>query len=385
MNHRNDGYNWPTTEQELLLKATLLSGEASIEAWKKWAAAIDFNLLDSGSQRLLPLLYRNLAEQGVKHPAIDIYRGFYRMTWYKNQLLVHRLQKVLHLLQSRNIPVVLLKGSALALVYYKDWALRPMNDLDLLVPRENVLQAVDWLCENGWSANLRRPDEEDLKIRHAVTLVDESGMELDLHWRVILEWGTHPIKPSVGTNVQAVRLNGIPVYALSPTEQFFHIMIHGARWNAVAPLRWIPDALTVLGQAGTAIDWTKLMRDAREKNLSIAFQKTITYLHQTFNAPLPDEVIREMGKLKPSVSERLEFWMHNKPRGFARDALYLWFMHVRSFETKNIGKRLSSFPLFLRRFWKLPDDKSLVVFLASRWAKKMTKNKKEETLREKAF
>ena len=57
------GFFWPTHEQELLLKAVLLQGEGSIAAWKSWADAIDFDQLDAGSQRLLPLLYRNLVNQ----------------------------------------------------------------------------------------------------------------------------------------------------------------------------------------------------------------------------------------------------------------------------------------------------------------------------------
>jgi hypothetical protein len=385
MNRPCEGYSWPTAEQELLLKAALLTGEESIAAWKRWAAAVDFDLLDAGSQRLLPLLYRNLVKQGIEHPALAIYKGFYRMTWYKNQLLLHRLSRVLHLLDSRGIPAVLLKGAAMAQLYYNDWALRPMNDFDLLVPQEKTLQAVDLLCGDGWSPSLRKPDAEDLKIRHAVTLVDGSGMEFDLHWRVILEWGVNNFEQRMRHDYSKIRFNGIGAYALSPTDQFFHVLIHGARWNAVAPLRWIPDAMAILRQAGADIEWRKLIREAHDRNLTVAFRKTITYLQEQFHAPVPAEIMQEIATLKPSGAERLEFWMHNQPRGFVRDILFLWFMHARSSESKHYGKLLLRFPSFLKHFWKLPAHKSLVPFLGVRLIKKIKSGGEEESLIGKSF
>lgn len=385
MNQPNEGYNWPTAEQELLLKAALLTGEEAIAAWKQWAASVDFDLLDAGSQRLLPLLYSNLAKQGIEHPALAIYKGFYRMTWYKNQLLRHRMGRVLRLLCSRGIPAVLLKGAAMAQLYYQDWALRPMNDFDLLVPQEKALQAVDLLCGDGWSPNLRTPDAEDLKIRHAVTLVDGSGMEFDLHWRVILEWGVNHFEQRMKHDYSKIRFNGVDAYALSPTDQLFHILIHGARWNAVAPLRWIPDAIMILREAGADIQWPRLLRQARERGQTIALRKTMTYLRVQFRAPVPAVIMKEIATLQPSVAERVEFWMHNRPRGFVRDALYLWFMHVRSSESENDGKRLLGFPSFLRRFWRLPAEKSLVLFLGVRLIRKITRGGEQESLTKEIF
>ena len=385
MNKPREGYSWPTAEQELLLKAALLTGGESVAAWKRWAAAVDFDLLDPGSQRLLPLLYRNLANQGMKHPALAIYKGFYRMTWYKNQLLQYRLRRVLYLLDSSGIPAVLLKGAAMAELYYKDWALRPMNDLDLLVPREKTIQAVDLLCGDGWSPSLRKPDAEDLKIRHAVTLVDGSGMELDLHWRVILEGGVNHFEQRIKHDYSKIQFNGIGAYALSPTDQLFHVLIHGARWNAVAPLRWIPDAMVILRQAGAGIEWRKLICEAHNRNLTVAFRKTITYLQEKFQAPVPSDIMREISALKPSSAERVEFWMHNQPRGFVRDFLFLWFMHVRSTESKRYGELLLSFPSFLKRFWKLPADRNLLAFLGVRLIRKIKRGRNEESLTEKIF
>src|SRR5947208_1037833 len=59
---------WPTAQQELLLRAVLAKGEQALTAWQEWKADIDIENLDEGSTRLLPLLCRNLKNEGVNDP-----------------------------------------------------------------------------------------------------------------------------------------------------------------------------------------------------------------------------------------------------------------------------------------------------------------------------
>ena len=221
--NQEQGYFWPTPEQELLLKAALLRGKEAITAWKDWGAVIQFDLLDNGSQRLLPLLYKNLVDHGIQHPAIHVYKGFYRMTWYKNRLLCRRITGVLSLLKNHGIQSMLLKGAALALLYYKDWALRPMNDFDLLVPEEDALKAVDLLCRSGWAPASALPGKSDLQTIHACTLIDTAGIELDLHWRIMHETGLTEVDDSFRSSASQIDFIGVKTCTLSHTDQLFHV------------------------------------------------------------------------------------------------------------------------------------------------------------------
>ena len=83
---------WPNPQQELLLRAALLEGEAALSAWQQWQAEADLDHLDYGSFRLLPLLYQNLQRHQIKHPWLPTLKGIHRRTWYQNQL---RLQSLL--------------------------------------------------------------------------------------------------------------------------------------------------------------------------------------------------------------------------------------------------------------------------------------------------
>jgi hypothetical protein len=81
---------WPTAEQELLLRAALWSGERAIAAWLEWASRVDVvnDLVDEGSFRLLPLVYRNLDRVGLAGPSMSRLKGVYRHSWAKGPAIL---------------------------------------------------------------------------------------------------------------------------------------------------------------------------------------------------------------------------------------------------------------------------------------------------------
>ena len=78
---------WPTAAQILLLHAGLgEQRDAVIAAWDAWRDSVDFENLDYGSHRLLPLLHRNLIHHQVPaHPWFGRMKGVHRHTWVRNQ------------------------------------------------------------------------------------------------------------------------------------------------------------------------------------------------------------------------------------------------------------------------------------------------------------
>ncbi|MCK7505525.1 MAG: nucleotidyltransferase family protein [Desulfobacterales bacterium] len=65
-----------------------------------------------------------------------------------------------------------------------------MNDFDLLVPQNDALKAVDLLCQSGLDSRLIQClMNRTCSISHASHLIDDSGIEFDLHWRIMPESG----------------------------------------------------------------------------------------------------------------------------------------------------------------------------------------------------
>src|ERR1700739_667047 len=111
------------------------------------------NFLNITSRDLYPWVgfnlepYRGLVEAPSEWEPLFQTRRF---TAVQNLLLHRELSTILRALQESRIPVLALKGIVLAHSVYPDLSLRPMSDLDLLVPpgrREEavrILQTLDY-------------------------------------------------------------------------------------------------------------------------------------------------------------------------------------------------------------------------------------------------
>jgi len=113
MSERRAGNYLPTPDQELLLRASLLSGPAAAKAWSELRPRFDLDGSDAGSQRLFPLLYRNLRRLGIGDPWWPKLKRMYLHTWFRNSGRFHHAGLLLDHLAGAGIPTLLLKGAAL--------------------------------------------------------------------------------------------------------------------------------------------------------------------------------------------------------------------------------------------------------------------------------
>src|SRR4030042_3024069 len=126
---------FPSFEQELFLQAALLPGDLGLAAWRQWSRHVAWEKdIYQGSFALLPLLYNHLKELGVDDPAMGRFKGIYRKVWYQNMTLLHETAEVLRVFEADRIDNLVLKGAALAPLYYQDIGLRKMHDVDVAVP-----------------------------------------------------------------------------------------------------------------------------------------------------------------------------------------------------------------------------------------------------------
>ena len=142
----------PTPTQVLLLRASLMQGEDAIDSWHKWKSLTNLNDVDKGSKRLFPLAYMNLVSQGVRDPLFGEFKEIWHGTWYGNKIMFHQLAELLRLFHGAGIETLILKGAALALLYYEDCGVRPMEDVDVLIPTKKAASAVKLLKRLGWIA-----------------------------------------------------------------------------------------------------------------------------------------------------------------------------------------------------------------------------------------
>ncbi len=303
-------YKWrPSDDQELLLKAALFKGQAAKEAWQKWDAKNQIEQIDYGSYRLIPLLHHNLKAEEIDHPYKDNFKKIYIKSWANNRMLFEKISLLLSIFHENGIQTIILKGASLTVRYYKDIGLRPMSDLDVLIPTYDAYKAAHLLQKLGWVVTLN-PLEKLLDsyifVRHAIKFTNSAKFELDLHWHLLKMCLSPDADQDFWDGAIPIEFNGVLSQCLNPADNLFHICIHGAFPNRVPPIRWIADAFMVL-RSGEEIEWGRILVQAQRLHMVLPLKATMQYLHEVFHALIPDDFLQHLDQLPISKQDNKEY------------------------------------------------------------------------------
>jgi len=340
---------WPTTIQRLLLQACLGGPDLTRAAFAAWHARVNVFKLDHGSNRLMALLCRNLERAGVRAPEHEVLKGNWRYHWYQNKSRLREFSKLQERLAAAGIPVVTLKGIPLAAFYYEDIGVRPMGDIDVLVPRQHARAAVDFMLMDGYRLNFPF-SEEDVVKKNGRTFVKEGATEVDMHWRVLHDFKQPWSDEALWAGVQTRMFDGIPLRFLRMEDQILHLCAHGMRYAEISPLRWLADVTVVLRREGHRMDMDYLLREAGRRELLNPIKQTFAWLERHLDlscAPLLRQAFR---KIRPSWSEScVDYLWRAHPVDGLPGLVPLWIEHWRSKVGLNVHNRHKGFLTFYAR------------------------------------
>lgn len=298
---------WPTRDQTLLLRAALLDAPAAIEAWEEWKRRNDLDYLEAGTFRLIGLLYRNLVRVGANasDPLLPRLKGIYRHFWAKNHLTMALKEGLLRALEDKGIPCILLKGAALTLTVYHDHGVRPMDDLDVMVPPARTHEAMDVLEALGWKAEVHSPRELPISI-HACSFRNAAGDCVDLHWRLCHLPASTEFDRTLWERRLPLEFQGHQVSVPCFTDQLLHTCAHGPQYKLASPVRWIADAFWLLKRGGEELDWDRIARNAPSVGAVLGVQGTLKYLREELQVLVPDRGLEITSKVVATLQERWE-------------------------------------------------------------------------------
>jgi len=348
--------SWPTKTQELLIRAAILGGNEAIDAWQEWTSIVAINEIDDDSRSLLPLLYKNLRNQKINDPSINIYKREYRATWFRTQTLYRNAALPLQSFNNAGIRTMLIKGAALTTLYYKDLGLRPMDDVDVLVHPDDALASFDLLGKLGWRPSLKARksfDSKYLSFSHSLGFENDSGFSLDINWHLIKLCCAMDADDSFWKGAFPIKFQDMPVFVLNPTDQLMHVCFHGMTHIPMSP-KWIPDAIMIINSSGSEIDWDRLLAQVQERHIVLPLNDTLAYLHNRLNASIPERVLRKLSSIQISGYEQMEY---HATTGLTKQMGSLprfWFQYRRHSSPKNNTNSDSiSFFQYLRYIWGL--------------------------------
>jgi hypothetical protein len=299
---RRPSLRLPNSTESLLLRAATGDGRCACSAWAQWRRAGGrLDGLDSSVSRLLPMVYRTLEANQINDPDILRLRGVYRHAWVRNQRVLDRLGDALESLNRGGIPTMVLKGAAVSVTHHRDAGARRLDDVGVLVPPPEAEHALALLRADGWSPLCRSNPGRVLRRRHAIALAGPRDAQIDLHRRTLAEsagdedFWSGAVPATVGRSA---------TLAPGPTEQLLHACGPGAR-SGPNGLTWISDAAVILRSAGGDIDWARLVEGVARRRIALTTTTSLAVLRVVLDAPIPQQVMTELGRLQDISRERL--------------------------------------------------------------------------------
>lgn len=341
-------------EETALLRAAAQRDRIEAEsAWATYRGLVAEGSETLRARRLLPAVARHLAALGS--PRDPYLVRAYAESFGANARLLRAAGHALRALHEADIPAIVLKGTALLLIHYRDKGARPMSDVDILVPEARVTAALDVLEAAGWRGD---PGRAWLRTEmHAGVLTDAAGASLDLHRHALYEARYPEADQTFFQASTPVEAGGAPARAMAADDQLIHTLVHGLRWSIAPSSIWILDAITIV--RNRVIDPQRLCDRAAALGLNVAVRRGLELTRTLLG---PDESIEALlaplQARRESMAARAEHRFRvREPAGWLGALPNLWFAHLRSAVPGQRG--LSTFPAFLARTWRLKSTSAL--------------------------
>lgn len=221
------------------------------------------------TERLGALLYAVLSSLGLPAPSKDRLRCAWLCARRQYLLGSQQLTRLRSAFEGEGVPVIPLRGPALADQLYRDPGLRPFTDLDLFIHEGNLPRALSLLSQLGYrhmEAGLPLPLE--LNWRHAASFAAEAPGEIpvDLHWGMVDYPGLAPAAAIAHQELweRAVWTEG-PYglhWQLCPEDLLIYLALHWAIHHALSGLIWQLDLALVILRYADTLEWDAVIERA---------------------------------------------------------------------------------------------------------------------------
>lgn len=256
-----------------------------------------------------PMVYEMARENSLLPPNVAPQWHSAQLQYAKRNLyLLHELENCLDALSQANIPVITLKGAALASVLYKNPMLRPMRDLDLLIDAtdveraQTVLETLDYVP--------MKPELHTgafVQYENEIALLKQTSapLALEVHWnlidspyyqaRVQMEW--------FWKTTRELKSKGTTRRVLGKEAQFLYACAHLWLHHRGDELLWLNDLRMMLQADASQLEWAELFARAEEFSWTLPLQQTLLHLREEWDAELPLATREWLKGTQPSAHE----------------------------------------------------------------------------------
>jgi len=299
---------------------------------------------------LTPWLFREVARHGWERHLDSALWGELRADYtLALQAAMQQEKEALGVIQNlieAGVEIILIKGADLRHRLYGDPAVRPMADIDLLVPPGQLNPAEIALARLGYALSPNchnpRPGFRE-RFRKELHFTPPSGLSLvvDVHWQIENVDDFYRL-PYEGIRSRAVpqKFHGITVKVPSPEHTLILLLLHALdEFHSVMQIIDLTLASSLL-----PIDWSFFLEEvARFRCQAPIFLALEELAGVTNSRAIPPAVVNQLADYRPSWAERVVL---HRPWGYI----------TRHFSTLYHHRRLNDWAYYLAALvWPQPE------------------------------
>jgi Uncharacterised nucleotidyltransferase len=251
-----------------------------VESWPQWPVIVR----KAERWRVVPSVYLQL-RRGAQMPG-SVAEGLKHL-YYRDAIRGIAKRELLRVALLRfaeaSVPVIVLKGAALATLVYQSHALRPMRRIELLVHRRDLarLEAIlRSLREAPGAAVGGRQGNALLDVRHDIfggvsEMPAAVGMPIEDFW----------------ARARPVQIASVPTLVFGHEDLLLHLAMHLTAQSFVGRVRILCDIGETCRRYGDAIDWNQLIARACTYDLAKPLYFSLRLSRDLVGARVPTQAL----------------------------------------------------------------------------------------------
>jgi len=276
-----------------------------------WRALLERSTLQ-GTNPLLYLALETHSFVNIPAFAVETLRDIYRRSTLSNAAAHRELEIICARLTDQALDAIVLKGAALSKWLYPQAAMRPFNDLDLLIQPADRSAVSAILNQCGYTeTNFAATDFHNAFYCETLfTRAQPPRQSVDLHWHLLnAQFYRRRIKPEwFWERTQRATLGAAAFRLFNPAAQFAHLALHLSVHHGNIPrLIHLYDIALLIQKHGDTIDWEAVARYVQDAGLAHPVYHALARTCAAWQLALAPNILNLFRPRVWHISERLTF------------------------------------------------------------------------------
>jgi len=324
-----------------LVDENKISFKEALKTISQWQIVLDFSVKNGTA----PLLYKTIKENHfadcVPENIFKALKINYIQTASVNTKAFEAFKIVLEAFNEKGIKTVLLKGMASAEFIMHDNGLRPMGDIDIIVPPESLLDAENILFSLGYTNDKPYKSHKlrTLNIHNHLNAFKKDYVKIELHWDLSSVHHIYRLPTgSLWQYLDEVDFLGSTAYILKHEANIQYLSLHTISHFRKKRIRLnsFIDIAALINQHKD-INWDQIIENTLLWHIERPVYSMLRILYQYFNCPIPTYVLNSIESPEMITNTDFELFLNeeNELISFKTPSNYIKkITHIKGFGNK---------------------------------------------------